>query len=102
MTEAKAIKAVFGETTDGLVASSVKAATGHLVGAAGALNAAVTALAIHHGAIPPTLNLEDPDPECNHADWVPREARELKVGNGLALARGFVGQNVALALSAAS
>ena len=102
LTEAKAIKAVFGETTDGLVASSVKAASYRIVGAAGALNAAVTALAIHHGAVPPTLNLDDPDPECNHADWVPGEARELKVGNGLALARGFVGQNVALAFSAVS
>jgi 3-oxoacyl-[acyl-carrier-protein] synthase II len=101
-TEAKAIKETFGDAADGLAASSVKAATGHLVGAAGALNAAVTALAIHHGAVPPTLNLEDPDPECNHADWVPGEARELKVGHGLALARGFVGQNVALALSAVS
>jgi 3-oxoacyl-[acyl-carrier-protein] synthase II len=102
LTEAQAIKATFGEGSNGLAASSVKAATGHLVGAAGALNAAVTALAIHHGAVPPTLNLDDPDPECNHADWVPREARQLKVGHGLALARGFVGQNVALAMSAVS
>jgi 3-oxoacyl-[acyl-carrier-protein] synthase II len=101
VTEAKAIKSTFGDGSEGLAASSVKAATGHLVGAAGALNAAVTALAVHRGAVPPTLNLEDPDPECNHADWVPREARELKVGNGLALARGFVGQNVALAFTAA-
>jgi len=101
LTEAKAIKATFGDASNGLAASSVKGATGHLVGAAGALNAAVAALAIHHGAVPPTLNLDDPDPECNHADWVPREARELKVVHGLALARGFVGQNVALAFSAA-
>ena len=97
-----ALKATFGDASDGIAASSVKAATGHLVGAAGALNAAVTALAIHHGAVPPTLNLDDPDPECNHADWVPLEARQLKVGHGLAVARGFVGQNVALALSAVS
>jgi 3-oxoacyl-[acyl-carrier-protein] synthase II len=101
LTEARAIKATFGDASNGLPASSVKGATGHLVGAAGALNAAVAALAIHHGAVPPTLNLDDPDPECNHADWVPREARELKVVHGLALARGFVGQNVALAFSAA-
>ena len=101
LTEAQAIKATFGDASNGLAASSVKGATGHLVGAAGALNAAVSALAIHHGAVPPTLNLDDPDPECNHADWVPLEARQLEVKHGLALARGFVGQNVALAFSAA-
>jgi 3-oxoacyl-[acyl-carrier-protein] synthase II len=100
VTEAQSIKTTFGDASQGLAASSVKAATGHLVGAAGALNAAVAALAIHHGSVPPTLNLDDPDPECNHADWVPREARELQVRHALAIARGFVGQNVALTLSA--
>jgi 3-oxoacyl-[acyl-carrier-protein] synthase II len=81
-------------------ASSVKPALGNVVAAAGALNAAVAALAVHHGTVPPTLNLEHPDPACNHLDWIPREARELRVGTALAVARGFAGQNVVLALKA--
>ena len=101
LTEARAIKSVFGDAANGLAGSSVKAATGHLVGAAGALNAALAALAVHAGAVPPTLNLEEPDPECDGVDWVAGAARELSVGNALAIARGFVGQNVALVLSAA-
>jgi 3-oxoacyl-[acyl-carrier-protein] synthase II len=101
LTEARAIKAVFGDSAKELAGSSVKAATGHLVAAAGALNAAVAALAVHSGAVPPTLNLDDPDPECNQADWVTGAARELEVGNALAVARGFVGQNVALVFGAA-
>ena len=60
------------------------------------------ALAVHHGAVPPTLNLEHTDPQCDNADWVPRESRELRVANALALARGFAGQNVALAFKAAT
>jgi 3-oxoacyl-[acyl-carrier-protein] synthase II len=99
-SEAQAIRAVFGDDAASIAASSVKPATGDLVAAAGALNAAVAALAIHHGVIPPTLNLEHPDPECNHADWVPRESRELPLESALALARGFAGQNVVLALKA--
>jgi 3-oxoacyl-[acyl-carrier-protein] synthase II len=101
LSEARALRSTFGEDAR-VVASSVKPATGHTVAAAGALNAAVAALAVHHGVVPPTLNLEHPDPQCNHADWVPREARELSVGSALAVARGFAGQNVALALKAHS
>ena len=97
-SEAAAIHATFGDSQ--VVASSVKAATGHVVAASGALNAAVAALAIRNGVVPPTLNLEHPDPKCNHADWVPRESRELAVTHALALARGFAGQNVALGLKA--
>jgi 3-oxoacyl-[acyl-carrier-protein] synthase II len=98
-SEARALRAVFGE--DGQVASSVKAATGHLVGGAGALNAAVAALAIKHGVVPPTLNLEHTDPECEGVDWVAKEARRTEVRAALALARGLEGQNVALAIRAA-
>jgi 3-oxoacyl-[acyl-carrier-protein] synthase II len=99
-TEARALKAVFGEGGK-LVASSVKAATGDLIGGAGALNAAVAALAVHHGKVPPTLNLEHVDPACAGIDWVPGDAREVKVERALALARGFEGQNVAVLLKAA-
>lgn len=96
-SEAEALRTVFGDGADAPVASSVKAATGHLIGGAGALNAAVAALAVHHGAVPPTLNLDDPLPGCE-LDWVPREAREMPVGCALAVARGLEGQNAVLAL----
>ena len=81
------------------MASSVKAAVGHTVAAAGAVNVAVAALAIHYRLAPPTLNLERPDPRCR-LDWIPGTARELNIDQALALARGLEGQNVALALRA--
>lgn len=98
-SEARAIRAVFGTAAGRLTASSVKPATGHLVAGAGALNVAVAALAIKHRIVPPTLNLETPDPACD-LDWVPGRAREVHVDRALALARGLAGQNVALALRA--
>jgi 3-oxoacyl-[acyl-carrier-protein] synthase II len=96
-SEAAALREVFG-TDGGPVASSVKGATGHLVGGAGALNVALAALAIARGAVPPTLNLENLDPDCEGIDWAPGQARETAVDNALAVARGLEGQNVALAL----
>jgi len=99
-SEARALRTVFGDD-GGFAASSVKPATGHLVGGAGALNAAVAALAVSSGILPPTLNLERPDPDCDGLDWVPREARRREVRQALALARGLEGQNVALAIRAA-
>jgi 3-oxoacyl-[acyl-carrier-protein] synthase II len=98
-SEAAGLRSAFG--SDGLVASSVKGAAGHLMGAAGALNAAVAALAIDRGAVPPTLNLKNADPACAGVDWVAGSARETPVRTALALARGLEGQNVALALRAA-
>jgi 3-oxoacyl-[acyl-carrier-protein] synthase II len=99
-SEVRALRSVFGD--DGKVAaSSVKPATGHLVGGAGALNAGVAVLAISRGTLPPTLNLEHPDPKCDGLDLVPREARQTQVRQALALARGLEGQNVALAIRAA-
>lgn len=94
-SEAAALRGVLG---DGVVASSVKPATGHLVAGAGALNVAVAALAAQRGAVPPTLNLDEVDPACAGVDWVPGEAREARVGAALAVARGLEGQNVVLAL----
>lgn len=96
-SEARAIHTVFG-AGDGLAASSVKPAAGHLVAAAGALNVAVAALALHHGALPPTLNLEHPDPACD-LDWVPGAARAARPDHAVAVARGLAGQDVALALT---
>jgi len=99
-SEARALRSVFGTDGGGLAASSVKPATGNLVGGAGALNVAVALLATSHKIVPPTLNLEQPDPVCNAIDWVPREAREVPVDHALALARGLEGQNVALLVRA--
>jgi 3-oxoacyl-[acyl-carrier-protein] synthase II len=96
-SEAQALRSVFGRTTAPPPASSVKPATGHLVGGAGALNVAVAAKAIHDGAVPPTLNHEQPQPGCEY-DWIPGTARALPVRNALAVARGLEGQNVVLAL----
>jgi 3-oxoacyl-[acyl-carrier-protein] synthase II len=90
-SEARAIKTVL----DGTPVTGLKGATGHLVGAAGALNAAVAALAVARGAIPPTYGCDERDPEID-IDVVTGDAREQDVGAALALARGFEGQNVAL------
>lgn len=97
-SEARALSRVFG-SANGTHVSSVKAATGHLMGGAGALNAAVAALGIRHGAIPPTLNLESQD-ACCEVDVVRGEARRAEIGSVVALARGLEGQNVALVLRA--
>lgn len=98
-SEARAIRSVFKASADRLMASSVKAAVGHTVAAAGAVNVAVAALAIRDRVAPPTLNLEHLDPTCP-LDWIPRVAREAAIDQALALARGLEGQNVAVALRA--
>jgi 3-oxoacyl-[acyl-carrier-protein] synthase II len=95
-SEAAALRQSLGG--NGTVASSVKGATGHLVAAAGALNVGLAALALRHRTAPPTLNLENLDPDCAGLDWVPNEAREVNADVALAIARGLEGQNVALAL----
>ncbi|MEP7104893.1 MAG: beta-ketoacyl synthase N-terminal-like domain-containing protein [Chloroflexota bacterium] len=96
LTEARALRRVFGAHQDALTATSVKPATGHLLAAAGPLNVAVLALTLHHGVVPPTLNLRDPDPACELP--VPREAMVWAGTLGIAIARGFGGENVVLAL----
>ncbi|AHH99627.1 beta-ketoacyl-[acyl-carrier-protein] synthase family protein [Kutzneria albida] len=99
VSEARALREVFGET--GYCASSVKPATGHLTAAAGALNAAVCALAVDASAVPPLLNLERVDVDCA-APWVLGQARELRVRTAVALARGLLGQQVAVVLGRAA
>lgn len=99
-SEARALRRVFGENGSAPVASSIKPATGNLIGGAGALNVAVALLALAHAVVPPTLNLEHPDPVCNTVDFVPREAREVPVEHAVALARGLEGQNLALLVRA--
>jgi 3-oxoacyl-[acyl-carrier-protein] synthase II len=99
VSEARAIRATFGDAIDDLAASSVTPATGYMVSAAGALNVAVAALALHHQIAPPTLNLTNPDPACD-LDWVSGQARAIHTDQALALARGLDGQNVALTMRA--
>ncbi|HEX2057131.1 MAG TPA: beta-ketoacyl-ACP synthase II [Actinomycetota bacterium] len=97
--ETLALKRALGTESKRIPVTSTKSQTGHLLGAAGALEAAATALIIERGIIPRTLNLEDPDPECD-LDYVPGEAREERVGVALSNSFGFGGQNACLVLRA--
>jgi 3-oxoacyl-[acyl-carrier-protein] synthase II len=93
--ETLAIKTVFGEHALRLAVSSTKSMTGHLLGAAGGLEAGITSLAIFHGVLPPTINYEFPDPECD-LDFVPNAARKAEVVHALSNSFGFGGTNAAL------
>jgi 3-oxoacyl-[acyl-carrier-protein] synthase II len=95
-TETGAIKAVFGAHARKLAVSSTKSMHGHLLGATGGLEAAICALALHHQVLPPTINLDDPDPECD-LDYVPHEARKVAVDVALSNSFGFGGTNACLA-----
>jgi 3-oxoacyl-[acyl-carrier-protein] synthase II len=97
VAETKAIKRVFGEHAYKLAISSTKSMVGHMFGAAGAVEAMVCALVIHEGVIPPTINLDDPDPECD-LDYVPNEAREARVDVALSNAMGLGGHNACVLL----
>lgn len=99
-TETKAIRMVFGEFADKLAASSTKSMTGHALGAAGAIEAAASSLALYHGILPPTANYTTPDPECS-LDVIPNEARRAQVGAALSNAFAFGGLNAVIALRAA-
>jgi 3-oxoacyl-[acyl-carrier-protein] synthase II len=99
VAETKAIKAAFGDwSKKGLMVSSTKSMTGHLLGAAGGVEAAFTALALHRGIIPPTINLKNPDPECD-LDYVPNTAREVRVEAAVSNSFGFGGANAVLAFA---
>jgi 3-oxoacyl-[acyl-carrier-protein] synthase II len=95
-TETLAIKQVFGEHAKRLAVSSTKSMTGHLLGAAGGVEAVVTVLALQHGVLPPTINYETPDPECD-LDYVPNTARKVEVDAALSNGFGFGGTNATLA-----
>ena len=98
IAETKAIKRVFGDhAKNGLMVSSTKSMTGHMLGAAGGVEAAFTALALYHGIVPPTINLDNPDPECD-LDYVPNKAREVRFKAALSNSFGFGGTNAVLAL----
>jgi 3-oxoacyl-[acyl-carrier-protein] synthase II len=94
-TETKAIKAVFGDYAYKVPISSTKSMTGHMIGAAGAIEASICVLTIQNGVIPPTMNLHNPDPECD-LDYVPNVARRANVKTALSNTFGFGGHNSCL------
>ena len=94
--ETQAIRAVFKEHADNLVVNSTKGATGHMLGAAGAVEMVLTAKALETGIAPPTINYEHPDPECD-LDYVPNEAREMEIEAALSNSFGFGGHNATIA-----
>lgn len=94
-TETQAIRAVFGAHADRLAVSSTKSMHGHLLGAAGGLEAAVSVMALKHGILPPTINLDDPDPACD-LDYIPHVARAAQVEYAMSNSFGFGGTNAAL------
>ncbi len=96
-TETLAIKRVFGEHARRLAVSSTKSMTGHLLGGAGGLEAGITALVLREQKLPPTINYETPDPDCD-LDYVPNEARESNIEYALSNSFGFGGTNAALLL----
>jgi 3-oxoacyl-[acyl-carrier-protein] synthase II len=96
IAETRAVKATFGERVrNGLLVSSTKSMIGHLLGAAGAVETIICTLAIRDGIVPPTINLDDPDDECD-LDYVPHKAREKKVRVALNNSFGFGGHNASL------
>lgn len=99
--ETRAIKQVFGSAAKEIPISSTKSMTGHLIGASGALEAAITILSIRDDIIPPTINLDNPDPECD-LDYVPNHARESTIRKAISLSSGFGGHNTVLVFNSPS
>ena len=95
--ETVAIKRCFGDHARRLAISSTKSMTGHLLGAAGGLEAGIAALAVHHQMVPPTINLDHPDPECD-LDYVPHTSRRMPIRYALSNSFGFGGHNASLAV----
>jgi 3-oxoacyl-[acyl-carrier-protein] synthase II len=97
-TETIAIKRLFGEQAYKVAISSTKSMTGHLLGAAGGIESAIAAMVVRTGTIPPTINYENPDPECD-LDYVPNQARQAEITHVLSNSFGFGGTNATLIFS---
>lgn len=97
--ETAAVKRVFGEKSRDVQLSSIKSMIGHSIGASGAIEAAALAMSLQQQVYPPTINLTNPDPQCD-LDYIPNTARETKVKYGLSTSFGFGGQNGALVMAA--
>ena len=95
--ETAAVKPVFGEHARSLALASTKSMTGHLLGAAGGIEFVACVMALTHSIMPPTINYEYPDPECD-LDCVPNQAKEATVHVALSNSLGFGGHNVSLAV----
>mgnify|MGYP000574851148 FL=1 len=95
VVETRALKTAFGDHAYKLAISSTKSMTGHMLGGAGGIESVFTALAIKHQIAPPTINLENPDPECD-LDYVPNQAREMKIRAAMSNSFGFGGTNAVL------
>jgi len=100
VAETKAIRAVFGDEASGIPISSTKSMIGHSIGAAGAIEAVVCVKALQEQLIPPTINLDTPDPACD-LDYVPHESRAVKIEHVMSNSFGFGNCNVALTFSRA-
>ena len=96
MAETKALKLAMGAHAKDVAVSSIKSMIGHLLGAAGGVEAVATVLSLHHQAIPPTINLHHPDPDCD-LDYVPNQGRETTIRAALSNSFGFGGTNGTLA-----
>jgi 3-oxoacyl-[acyl-carrier-protein] synthase II len=92
VNETNAIKMAFGDHARNMVVSSTKSMTGHLLGGAGGVESVFTVLAVHHGTVPPTINLTNPDPECD-LDYCPNEARKMRIDVAVKNNFGFGGTN---------
>jgi 3-oxoacyl-[acyl-carrier-protein] synthase II len=95
LAETKAVKSTFGEDARKVAISSTKSTLGHLLGASGGVEAVITALAVSRNLLPPTINLTNPDPECD-LDYVPNKARDKKVTVAMSNSFGFGGHNASL------
>jgi 3-oxoacyl-[acyl-carrier-protein] synthase II len=95
VAETMALKTVFKARAAALPISATKSMTGHMLGAAGAVESIFTLLALYHGVLPPTINYQYPDPECD-LDYVPNAARQAKIRTAMCNSFGFGGTNAAL------
>jgi 3-oxoacyl-[acyl-carrier-protein] synthase II len=98
MVEINAIKKVFGDHVKNISVSSTKSMLGHQLGASGGVEALICSLVLDKNVIPPTINYENPDPNCSGIDFVPNEAKERNVENVMSNSFGFGGHNVSIIL----